>query len=701
MLLGFERLSQVHELPQMVRIVVCEYQDLAQKRLSIALGNSLIELFFRSFLQQILHLFQIVAKLLDALLPSPVARRRFRVWPVSLRPFWRDMLRIAAELEYVPLSDAHVLEQLPRRVRCSLNSLPAQLGWEVFDRILKVNVCSFRIQQIEKLLLEFLKVFHGSFKDEESDGSDSLDRRRVRLFPVSLVYSRMPKLLTLVLLANAIATFAQGNSGASDILRRSIDAVGGEETLRSIHTVSFKAIGHRNALEQSIRPEGPWFVDYQQIQETRDFDQNRLRDDIESRGYYGEWWRTAEWQKNSVIISDGVSAQIGPDGKLSPGRSAVVQDAQESLAFGPERLLFNALLSKDLHREPDVTLHGYQHHALSFHLNGTAVRILFSPTNYYPAVIELRRSRPYNTFWSSWGDITTRISWDLWVLEANGVHYPHQWTYESNGLPEKMLFIQDVTFNSNLSAATFDIPTDIKTVAEKRRRAVEEIPFGLPDSPAREVTMGLWQVPGAWNVEEVHQADGIVLIEGPLSNSYSAHAIEDAEKRFAPLKVKAVITTSDSWPHIGGMREYMARGIEIYVLDLNRPILERLAAAPHESQPDDLARAPRKAKFHVITTRTVVGSGATRMEIIPLRTISGERQMIVYFPESRTLYTSDLFAKLPDGSFWLPQFLQELKSVVDQEHLEVNTIFGMHYEPTPWTDFLRSLNASSKGQSGN
>jgi hypothetical protein len=520
-----------------------------------------------------------------------------------------------------------------------------------------------------------------------------LSTATVRLFSIFLVYTRMHKLLLVILMANAVV-FAQGNLGASDIMRRSIDAVGGEEILRSLHTVSFKAIGHRSALEQSIRPEGPWFVDYQQIQEIRDFDQNRLRDDIESRGYYGEWWRTAEWQKGGAIVSDGLAAQIGADGKLSGGRPAVVQDAQESLEFGPERLLLNALSSKDLRREADISLHGYQHHVLSFHLNGTAVRILFSPANYYPAVVELRRPRPYNTFWSPWGDITSRTTWDLWVLEANGVHYPHQWTYESNGMPEQTLFLEDVAFNPALPTGILDVPPDVKSAAEKRRRTVEEIPFGLPDSPPKEITTGVWQVPGAWNVEEVREADGIVLIEGPLSNSYSARAIEDAEKRFAPLKVKAVITTSDSWPHIGGMREHMARGIEIYALDLNRPILERLAAAPHESQPDDLARAPRKPQFHLIAARTAIGTGATRMEIIPLRTVSGERQMIVYFPESRILYTSDLFAKLPDGSFWLPQYLQELRSVVDREHLAVETVFGMHYEPTPWSDVLRSLDAS-------
>ena len=504
----------------------------------------------------------------------------------------------------------------------------------------------------------------------------------------------MRKILGVLLLTTAAA--AQDRSTAADLLHRSIDALGGESKLRLIHTATFKAVAHRNALEQSVRPEGPWFVDYQQILETRDFDWNRLRDDIESRGYYGEWWHSAEWHKSNVIVSDGVAVQIGQDGKYSPGRTAQVQDARESLAFGPERLLLNALSAKDLHRDADEALHGYRHHVLSFHFDGAAVRIFLSPVNDYPALVELRRPRPYNTFWSPWGDIITRTTWDLWVLEGNGVHYPHQWTYESNGLPEQTIFLQEVAFNSDIPSPAFDVPSDIKSAAEKRRRTIEEIPFGLPSSPANEVTAGVWQVPGVWNIEEVREADGIVIIEGPLSNSYSARTIEDAEKRFAPLKVKAVITTSDSWPHIGGLREYMSRGIEIYALDLNRPILDRLASAPHDSEPDALARNRRTPRFHLVSARTVVGSGATQMEIIPLRTVSGERQMIVYFPQSHVLYTSDLFSKLPDGSFWLPQFLQELKSVVDREHLEVVTIFGMHYGPAPWTDFLRSWNASLK-----
>jgi hypothetical protein len=31
-------------------------------------------------------------------------------------------------------------------------------------------------------------------------------------------------------------------------------------------------------------------------------------------------------------------------------------------------------------------------------------------------------------------------------------------------------------------------------------------------------------------------------------------------ERYPGVKVKAVVTTSDAWPHLGGVREYVARG---------------------------------------------------------------------------------------------------------------------------------------------
>jgi len=196
-------------------------------------------------------------------------------------------------------------------------------------------------------------------------------------------------------------------------------------------------------------------------------------------------------------------------------------------------------------------------------------------------------------------------------------------------------------------------------------------------------------VPGSWDVVEIKQDDGVVILDGPLASDYSAKVIADASQRFGGAPVKAVITTSDSWPHIGGMREYVARGIPIYALDLNVPILTRLFAAKYESFPDALARSPKRPVMHVVTGKLAVGSGANRLEIYPYRTATGERQMMVYLPQHQLLYTSDLFT-ISGGRVFLPQQVGEAVEAVSREHLPVTSAFGMHYDALPWSTILQS-----------
>src|SRR5579885_75329 len=54
---------------------------------------------------------------MDGLVPGCGVGRSGRFWPVAGGKFRGDVLWIARELEDVPLSDAHVFENFPRRVR--------------------------------------------------------------------------------------------------------------------------------------------------------------------------------------------------------------------------------------------------------------------------------------------------------------------------------------------------------------------------------------------------------------------------------------------------------------------------------------------------------------------------------------------------------------------------------------------------------
>ena len=55
-----------------------------------------------------------------------------------------------------------------------------------------------------------------------------------------------------------------------------------------------------------------------------------------------------------------------------------------------------------------------------------------------------------------------------------------------------------------------------------------------------------------------------------------------------------------------------------------------------------------------------------------MRTESGERMTMVYFPEHKLLYGSDLVQQRRDGSFFVPEYLSELIDAVRRENLIAN-----------------------------
>ena len=133
------------------------------------------------------------------------------------------------------------------------------------------------------------------------------------------------------------------------------------------------------------------------------------------------------------------------------------------------------------------------------------------------------------------------------------------------------------------------------------------------------------------------------------------------------------------------MRQVVALGLPVYILDLNKPLLERLVASPRHLQPDLLAQSARRPVWRIVSQKVQVGVGANRMELYPLRGASTERQYMVYFPEHKLLYASDTLALNADGSLYAPELMREVMDAVKRENLAVTTVFAMHQEPVPWT----------------
>jgi hypothetical protein len=281
------------------------------------------------------------------------------------------------------------------------------------------------------------------------------------------------------------------------------------------------------------------------------------------------------------------------------------------------------------------------------------------------------------------------VYYSFWWLQ-NGFHYPLQKDILRNGLLDQTESITKLDFNPPPSADEFAIAPAIRTAfaAQAGKTVDDRAPNA---SGASEIVPGVWFFQGSWNTTLIRQDDGIVVLEAPISSGYSAKVLGFAQSKFPGMAIKAVITTSDSWPHIGGVREYVARGIPVYVLDRTVPLIERFLRAPRTKYSDSLAKADRLADLRPVAAKTTIGSGANRLEIYPIHGETSERQMMVYFPAHKLLYGSDPFQQMEDGKLFYPQTVYELQSAVEREQLSVDRFFMMHIGPNPWSMVLKTV----------
>jgi len=180
-------------------------------------------------------------------------------------------------------------------------------------------------------------------------------------------------------------------------------------------------------------------------------------------------------------------------------------------------------------------------------------------------------------FWAVWGDVTERITWGNWDIATGGVMLPTLWAIDRNGIREEddSLTKIEVTLGPASSENAFE------KLAPGVPGPTRQFPF-----KAVEIAPGIVQYQSGFNCGAVDQGDGVVILEGVNNAEYMKSIIDDVAKRFPGKPIKAVLTTDDAWPHIGGLRYFVAHKIPIYAMSLNKPILRRLFSASFKIRPD-------------------------------------------------------------------------------------------------------------------
>ena len=474
-----------------------------------------------------------------------------------------------------------------------------------------------------------------------------------------------------------------------ECLNLALEAMGGQERLREVRSVRLETIGHTLLMEQSYRQD-PFIASYERSTTTLDLTKQRISSEVKLT-----WPESDDNQSESTSI-----VVVGPEGGVRRGKDgdtpcslAELEAARYTLALGPVPLLLTADQASDLHFEKAEVLRSTPHAVLAFRWQKVPVRILLNRFNHFPDAVET--TQQFRDFWYFWGDVWQRVYFDNWKL-VRGIKYPTNLVEERNGAIWRSIQALRVEFNVPLDGTAFRMDP------AAAKKSVASLGWKLPFRGDNAVALapGIDFLPGPWNSTIVKQSDGIVILEVPIGEPYTKGIMEKAKKRYPDLPIKAVLSTSDSWPHTGGVRFAVSQRLPVYILSLNRPLLDRLIEAPHSIEPDSLEKSSTRKPpmWRIVSARKEIGSGQNGMELYPLHGASTERQYMVYFPEHHLLYASDTLVINEDNSLYDPELMNEVVQAVTRENLQVGRVFAMHQGPTPWSRVLELLENSRHPQ---
>lgn len=487
----------------------------------------------------------------------------------------------------------------------------------------------------------------------------------------------------LLLLSIQPAIHAQN---AVEIIDMVIESMGGQERWDKVNYIRSRHIGHKYWLEQSENPNGPFITSYEVVEELRSVKKSKL------------WRKESTRQFQSKEATDTEVILHGERGLMKFGKRSFPMPYQlqsgymEWLRYAPERLIFDAQKSK-VRLEEDQTLDGTLHYVLSYTKDQLKHQLFINKHTLALTQAQIESFLPYDLFNYPWGEFTTTIKYSLHWLYQGGFRYPAQWDVYKLGKHFRSSTIVDIDFTPEVTAETFAIPTDLPPVPPPV--LVNKMSLNLQG--LIKVAENVHTFPGMWYVGHIEQQDGILVIEGPISSGYNEQHLSYLKEQFPNKRVKAVISTSDAWPHLGGIRAFAAKKIPIYTHRLNETIIRQVLEADHSPLPDTYENSRSQPVLRLVHEPLTLEDSKAPVRVIPVNGEGGERMIALYLPVQKVLYASDLVQYNGRSKrFFSPQYLSEIKKLVDQYQLEVETVFAMHTSPLPWQEVLNALKEFEK-----
>ncbi|WMT79691.1 MBL fold metallo-hydrolase [Bradyrhizobium sp. Ash2021] len=468
-------------------------------------------------------------------------------------------------------------------------------------------------------------------------------------------------LLALVVVAGiSTSQAAVAQTAPLDLIKQAVSAVGGTDALRNLKRISIKANAEHREPEQSYVADGePRLTATSKL---------TISWDLESALARTEWDRSLVYpfpgpEKYSDVLTAKSGFTATEKGERPMSSIRVAAERRELERASPTLLLKALAAPERLGVLKDQPFGADSLPAVTFDEGWTKFIILFDRQTHLPAAI--RTIDDDNLL----GDAIYDVVFTDWKPVA-GVQIAHTQTQRLAGVDVGKIVYTEVAPNPTLAAQTFEpseaVRKDLKPAATANvpyqwvlRRitlarfidsdAINYDAASVPGLKLVEITPNVQQVlGGSHNSLIVATHDSLVVFDAPINEWQSHWTIAAAKKKYPGKPVKYLFLTHQHNDHTGGVRTYVAEGATVIVGSPNKAYFEKVLAAPHTVNPDDLQKNPKPGSIIEVADQMTLGKGDDEIRFYRIANPHAEGMMIGYAVHDNVVWVTDLYSPTRD-----------------------------------------------------
>ena len=297
-------------------------------------------------------------------------------------------------------------------------------------------------------------------------------------------------------------------------------------------------------------------------------------------------------------------------------------------------------------------------------------RLFLDPKSGFPVKLEFTE-RHY-----LWGQRRLEYVYTTWV-SAKGVALPGASYLLADGETEISQTIGDVELIAEASAPSLALPREPERSEDTLPRFLQPLPLEITQIGP---TTYILANPGYREVV-TKIGDDLFLLDATQGEQRAREDEEQIAKLFPGKHKITVVVTDLAWPHVSGLRYWVASGAAVVAHKSAHNFLQSVIDRKWTLAPDFLEqhRETIKFKFTGLDRRYELADGALTLH--PIDGIGSEGALMVFIPSNRFLWASDFIQSVDEPS----QYASEVWKAVHRDGLHPERTAAEHLNLTPWS----------------